>query len=181
MAGTRKTPRIYTPEERLAFVTDIDRQLRAGGGSGQALAAAVGTSDTNYYNWRKAGIKPTVAPEAAPPAPVPAARLYNPDERKRLMNEVERLRGQGHSIVAACRVLGLSDKSFRKWKARHGVLHREAPLDRRRPPCAPRRRSSNCRVHWQIAAEWRRSRPRRPPWRGAARARHRFGHSRGSV
>lgn len=31
--------------------------------------------------------------------------------------EVERLCGEGHGIVAACRRLGFSDESLRKWKA----------------------------------------------------------------
>lgn len=119
MASPHKKPRIYTPEERLALVTEIDRHFRAGEGPLRTIANALGTSDTNYYNWVKAGIRPAPAPEPPPPGPVRAAtrRIYSPAERKHLMAEVERLRGRGKSIEAACRVLGISDKSFRSWKA----------------------------------------------------------------
>lgn len=99
MANIHKKPRIYTPEERLALVTEIDRQLRAGRGSLLAIAASLGTSHTNCYNWVKAGVKP--APAAVPPPPASlrtaAHRTYSPDERDHLMAEA----GAHNRLLAA--------------------------------------------------------------------------------
>lgn len=116
MSGSRPwTPRTYTPEEKSRLVTEIDRRFRAGHGTLRVIAAALGTTDTSYHNWVKAGIKP------APPATAESTtkscnRVYSPTERAQLIGEVERLRAAGHSTVSACRTLGISLESFRRWR-----------------------------------------------------------------
>lgn len=118
MAGTRNwTPRTYTQEQKIALVTEIDRRHRAGLGSLKAIAASLGTTDTSYSNWLQAGIRPAPA-GPSPAAPFPAVhRIYSAAEREHFMAEVDRLRDEGQSLVAACRMLAISDKSYRKWKA----------------------------------------------------------------
>lgn len=88
MTTTRRSGpvRTYTLEEKTALVTEIDRRYRAGEGALRTIAASLGITDTNYYNWLKAGIRPVkmrpvevtavvpapvVAPAVAPPAPAP--------------------------------------------------------------------------------------------------------------
>lgn len=54
----RGAPPTYTAEQRIALVTEIDRRFRAGEGTLRAIAQAAGTTDTNYHNWVRSGIKP---------------------------------------------------------------------------------------------------------------------------
>ena len=53
--------RPFTAEEKLELVTEIARRYCAGEGSLQAIARKLGTSDTNYHNWVRAGIRPAPA------------------------------------------------------------------------------------------------------------------------
>ncbi|MDB5096108.1 MAG: hypothetical protein JWM80_529 [Cyanobacteria bacterium RYN_339] len=62
----RPAPRIFTHEEKVRLVTEIERRYREGGGSLRAIAASVGATDSNYYNWLRAGIRPV--------GPLPAMR-----------------------------------------------------------------------------------------------------------
>lgn len=113
MADIRhKKPHTYTAEERIALVTEIDRRQRAGEGTRVAIAAALGTSDTNYYNWVKSGIEP-----ASASLPLAVSRIYSSSEREKRLSEVELLRRAGESIASACRQVGISGKSYRRWKA----------------------------------------------------------------
>ncbi len=61
----RGAPRTYTLEQKLALVTEIERRLRTGEGTVRAIAESLGTTDTSYHNWVKAGIRasaPTMRP-----------------------------------------------------------------------------------------------------------------------
>lgn len=97
----------YTLEEKARLMAEVERRYRQGGRSYRDIARELGISDSSYHNWVRAGIKP--AKRAAVPRP------YDPEERERLISEVERLRRDGQSIVGACRAVGISDKSYRKW------------------------------------------------------------------
>lgn len=108
MAGTRR--QAPTLEEKIALVTEIDRRYRAGEGSRAAIARELGTSDSNYYNWRKAGIEPI-------PTRVEVPRTYDPAEREELVAEVDRRRGNGQTVLDACRGAGVSKDRYRRWKA----------------------------------------------------------------
>lgn len=106
MAKTRNFwPRSYTLEEKIALVTEIERRYRAGGVTLKAAAQAAGTTDTSYNNWIRAGIRPLPLTRPAPPRP------YPPEERKRLLQEVEALLAGGMGIDAACRKVGISDSN----------------------------------------------------------------------
>jgi transposase-like protein len=115
MRKTRRgvAPRSYTLEEKVALVTKIDQLYRAGNISLKAAAAAAGTTDTSYQTWLRAGIRP----QPVAPARPGAARLYEPEERERLLAAVDGLRARGKGVLAACREIGISDKSYRKWRA----------------------------------------------------------------
>jgi transposase-like protein len=41
----------------------------------------------------------------------------------RILREVEVLRGQGSTIVEACRKLGVSEHTYYRWKKEYGRLH----------------------------------------------------------
>lgn len=103
----KKTRRNYTPEQKLELVTEIERRYRAGEGSLATLAKKLGTSESNYHNWLRAGIRPK---KPAPP------RQYSPDERERLRASVDHFRVQGLSLDAACKAVGIAETSYRKWK-----------------------------------------------------------------
>lgn len=129
MAKTRRhTPRTYTLEEKIALVTEIDRRYRAGGVSLKAAAEAAGTTDTSYNNWRRAGIYPRAATPARASKPR-APRPYEPAERERLMCEVDRLRAEGRRVLAACREVGISEKSYRKWRDEAAPMPAMRPVD----------------------------------------------------
>jgi transposase-like protein len=105
-------PRVYTQEEKIAFVTAVARRYPSEGRALKAIADELGISASNYYQWLKAGIRPQIdapKPVTSPPAP------YDEAERERLKREVNRLRQSGLGILAACKEVGISDKSYRKW------------------------------------------------------------------
>lgn len=103
-----KTRRQYTIEQKLSLVTEIERRYRAGEGSLSAIAEALGTSESNYHNWLRAGIRPAKKP-AAP-------RQYSPEEREQVRAEVDRLRGEGLGLEAACKAVGIAETTYRKWR-----------------------------------------------------------------
>lgn len=105
-------PRRYTHQEKVALVTEIDRIHRAEGGSLRTIARKLGTTETSYLNWRKAGIEPK--PESKKQ---PNRRSYPLEERRRLLSEVERFLDQGKTLNEACLITGISDESFRRWKS----------------------------------------------------------------
>lgn len=112
MARTcRPKSRAYTLQEKIAFVSEIARRYPSEGRPLTAIADELGIHASNYYNWTKAGIRPqsTERPAASPP--------YTPAERERIRLEVDRLRSAGLGIRAACREVGVSEKSYRKWRA----------------------------------------------------------------
>lgn len=111
----RRTPRTYTDEEKIALVTEIERRYRAGAGPVSAIARELGTSDTNYYNWVRRGVRPR-APEPEQPARTAVPRPYTEAEREQLLAAVDDHRAKGLSVKAACRRVGVAEKSYRKWR-----------------------------------------------------------------
>lgn len=118
----------YSLEEKIALVTEIDRLYRTGGVSLIAAANAAGTSTTSYRNWVRAGIKPR------PPEPEPRPRPGSPPpydraDRERLVGEIERLRDVGQSVKAACQAVGISTKSYHKWRCDAAPLPAMVPVE----------------------------------------------------
>jgi hypothetical protein len=112
MARVRSTRfRTYTQQEKVAFVSEIARRYPSEGRPLTAIADELGISASNYYNWTKAGIRPQ------PTDPPVAPSRYAPAERERIKHEVDRRRSAGMGIRAACREVGVSEKSYRKWRA----------------------------------------------------------------
>lgn len=105
----RPQPRTYTREEKIAFVSEITRRYPSEGRPLTAIADELGISASNYYNWLKAGIRPQLVSRPAAPRP------YEPAERERLKGEVDQLRSAGMGVLAACKKVGISEKSYRKW------------------------------------------------------------------
>jgi hypothetical protein len=44
------------------------------------------------------------------------SKQYTPTERTRLVAQVDRLRQGGHGLLAACKQVGISDKSYHLWR-----------------------------------------------------------------
>ncbi len=111
--------RSYTQEERATLASEIARRFAAREGSVRTIAQALGTTDTNFYNWRRAGLVPATPPVPAPMA-APAAsarRLYSPADRGALVAKVDALRVDGRSLDAACKAAGIAETSYRAWRA----------------------------------------------------------------
>lgn len=114
MAGTPGVPpRRFTHEQKVALVTEIDRRFRERGGNLRAIAAELGTTDTSYLTWIKAGIRPAPSVTAQP---VRRRTPYSSEERRSLVSKVERLMEEGLTLAAACKSAGVSDESYRRWK-----------------------------------------------------------------
>jgi transposase-like protein len=103
--------KFYSPAEKSAFVAEVERLYRAGGRSYASIARELGINDSSYHAWTRRGIK-----SASMPAPPVAHRVFEPAERERLVGEVDGLRCRGYSLKSACQGVGISDKSYRKWK-----------------------------------------------------------------
>lgn len=68
----RRAPRIYTPAERIALVTEIQAlQRRDSSQSVDAIARKLGITGPTYYNWLRKGVRPE-APRPSAPARKPA-------------------------------------------------------------------------------------------------------------
>lgn len=65
-AARRTAPPIYTPEDRVRLVTEIQRRFAAGEGTIRTIAASLGTTETSYHNWVKAGVRPAGVPAMRP-------------------------------------------------------------------------------------------------------------------
>ena len=109
--------RNFTREEKSAYVAEFERLYRAGGRTYASIARQLGLSESNYFAWVARGIKPS-APVATPAAPSSPRIAYSPDQRGRLVAEVERLVASGQAVRAACRTAGIGEKSFRAWRNR---------------------------------------------------------------
>lgn len=121
--------RTYTAAEKAAYVAEFERLYRAGDRTYASIGRQLGVSESNYYAWVAQGIKPTPAATKAAPAAKPATPgkprvIYTPAERERLVIDVERLLAAGQIVEAACRAVGIGEKSFRTWRA----ARRAAPL-----------------------------------------------------
>ena len=68
----RGAPSVYTVEERVALVTEIQRRFATGEGSIRAIATSLGTTDTSYHNWVRAGVRP---PDSPPMRPIEVTAL----------------------------------------------------------------------------------------------------------
>lgn len=119
----------YTLEEKARLMAEVERRYRQGGRSYRDIARELGISDSSYHNWVRAGIKPAVLPEPTPAKRAAVPRPYASDERERLIADIERLRREGQSIVAACRTVGISDKSYRKWIEKANPLPAMRPVE----------------------------------------------------
>ncbi|MEB3188397.1 MAG: transposase [bacterium] len=128
-----RAPRRYTHEEKVALVTEIDRRHRAGEGPLRLIANQLGTTDTSYLNWRRAGIEPQANPQRPP-----VRRVFSQAERDALLTEVERLRELGDTVEDACRSLGFSDKTYRAWRAKARFPMRPVELITSLVPVLPR-------------------------------------------
>lgn len=105
------SPRVYTQAEKVAIVSEIARRYRSEGRSVAAIAEDLGISPSNYYKWRRDGIAPQ-------PTPTPSARRpYSAADKERLKAQVKDLLSAGKNLQAACQMVGISGKSFRKWCA----------------------------------------------------------------
>ncbi len=51
-----------------------------------------------------------------------AAKRYSPEQIVAKLREHEKLQGQGLTIPAACKRLGISDQTFYRWRIRYGAL-----------------------------------------------------------
>lgn len=100
-------PRIYTPEEKIAFVTKVDELLRAGL-SKRAAAEAAGTNWGSYTNWVRAGVRPVRRPAA------PVLRTH--EEKARLVAAVQALVEGGATVRVACDEVGVTEDRFFKWR-----------------------------------------------------------------
>ena len=121
--------RTYTVEERVALATAIARRYDSGEGSIRAIALTLGTTESNYYNWRRAGLVREAAVAEPAPAPPAARRFYTEAEREALLAKVDELRAGGRNMEAACRALGIADSSYRKWKAAGAPLPTMRPVE----------------------------------------------------
>ena len=117
--------RSYTDAEKAAYVAEFERLYRAGGSSWASIARQLGVAESNYYAWVAQGIK--AAPPVAKPTTAGKPRvIYTPEEREHMVAEVERLLASGQAVSAACRAVGIGEKSFRTWRAQ-----RTGPLQMR--------------------------------------------------
>lgn len=51
-----------------------------------------------------------------------AGKRYTTEQIVAKLREMERLQGQGLSIPAACKRLGISDQTFYRWRLKYGAL-----------------------------------------------------------
>lgn len=117
----KRARKFYSPAEKSAFIAEVERLYRAGDRSFASIARELGLHDSSYHSWVRQGFK--VASPPVPVASVPAGqRVFEPGDRERLVIEVDGLRAQGQSVKAACQAVGISDKSYHKWK-RGAVAH----------------------------------------------------------
>lgn len=96
---------VYTEAERKALVTAIERRFQAGEGSLAAIARELGTCESSYYNWVKAGV--TAAKATAPP--------YSVSDRERILAEAARLRAGGARAIDVAAAVGVGADTLRRW------------------------------------------------------------------
>jgi transposase-like protein len=106
VAQVRNSRNPYSHEERIAAVTQVDRLVRIGGLSLQAAANAAGVSPASYSNWRRAGIEPE------------RPSLRTDEERADLVQAVSDLMEAGATAADACNRVGITETSYRKWRAK---------------------------------------------------------------
>ena len=122
MSGTPGTPpRRFTPDQKVALVTEIARQHRAGLGTLREIATRLGTTDTSYTNWIREGIAPLPPGRRRPP--------YTPEERAERVGKVDRLLADGRSLIGACREAGISDESYKRWRGMAAPLPTMRPVE----------------------------------------------------
>lgn len=103
--------KFYSSAEKSALVAEVERLYRAGGRTYVSIARELGIRDSSYHNWLSQGIRP-----ATVPALLVAQRVFTPAERENFVAEIDRLRGRGHTLKAACHEADISIRSYRKWK-----------------------------------------------------------------
>lgn len=105
-----RAPRRYTHDQKVALVTEIQHRHRKTGKALRVIAQELGTTETSYLAWLRAGIEPVPPPER------PRRLAYPLAERQHLLAEVDRFLAQGQTVASACRAAGISDESYRRWK-----------------------------------------------------------------
>lgn len=108
--------RAYTAAEKAAYVAEFERLYRAGGRTYASIGQQLGVAESNYFAWVAQGIK-APAPAAKPASAGKPRIVYTPDERERLVAEVERRVAAGEAVRVACRAAGIGEKSYRAWRA----------------------------------------------------------------
>lgn len=110
----KRSNKTYSHAEKVALVADVERLYAAGDRTYASIARELGINDSSYHAWVRLGIKPAVA--AGLQSGRAAHRVFTASERERLVAEIDALRARGHSMRAASQAVGISDKSYRKWK-----------------------------------------------------------------
>lgn len=106
----KTTRRKFTAAEKALLVGEIESRLRADGGSVRTIALSLGITDAHYHGWVKAGIRP---PSSSQPD---AARHRTDAERAAVVARIDASIAAGGNVRPACRVAGVSEKSYRRWK-----------------------------------------------------------------
>jgi transposase-like protein len=112
----KRVHKFYSPAEKSVFLARIEELYEAGGRTYTSIARELGLNDTSYHNWRSQGFKPTPKTPAAVAVPS-AQRVFDASDRVQLVGNIDALRARGSSMKAACLAVGISDKSYRTWKA----------------------------------------------------------------
>lgn len=124
----RRTPKVYTPAERVALVTEIQaRQRLDSGKSIDAIARQLGIAGPTYFNWLRRGVRPAVAPvpargpvapkrePASPALRVKSARRYGPECRREITAEVARRVADGQTLAAALAAVDVGRTTYARW------------------------------------------------------------------
>ncbi|MEB3220546.1 MAG: helix-turn-helix domain-containing protein [Candidatus Sericytochromatia bacterium] len=119
----RRSRRKFTLAEKALLVGEIEHQLRAGVGSVRSIAASLAIADASYHSWVKAGIRP---PGTQQPV---EGRHPTHGEREALVARVQRLAASGQTFRQACQAVGITEKSFQRWRERYAPPPAMRPVE----------------------------------------------------
>ena len=128
MSLKRRAPKVYTPAELIALVTEVQaRQRLDSSKSVDAIARQLGIAGPTYFNWLRKGVRPAPAPvtvtqpvvlEREPASldlRVKAARRYSQERRHEITTEIARLVGDGQTLTAALAAVDLGRTTYARW------------------------------------------------------------------
>lgn len=121
----KRKRRVFSLEEKAHLIAEVDRLYQAGGRTYRSITRELGIGEASYFNWVAAGIKgakPVVEPRKSP-------GVYSADQRAQRVTEVEHLLAAGQTLRAACRTVGIGEKSFRAWRAQGQALAPMRPVE----------------------------------------------------